>query len=233
MSTTVNTISLSADTINILKNFASINSNLYVKQGNALSTVSPSMTILAEATIAEEFDVEFGIWDMAKFLSTISLFKDPTFEFDTNHVTISSAGSKASVKYYYSDPSLLTKADKKINMPKEFVSFNLNANDLGAILKAASVLQAPDMCVQSCDDGICVRICDKKDPTAHSWSLVVGENTQGVDFKFWFKVENLKMIHGDYKVQLAEKRVAKFSSSSSSVVYWVAMESDSTTSSKA
>ena len=227
MNTTV--IKISSDTLNIFKNFASINSNLHVKKGNTLTTVSPSMTVLAEATINQDFDTEFGIFDMAKFLSTISLFKDPEFDFADNHVTISSQGNKASVKYYYSDPQLLTKADKKISMPKSFVSFDLNSADLSAIIKAASVLQAPDMCVESQEDNICVRVCDKKDPTAHSWSLVVGQNTNDLSFKFWFKVENLKMIPGDYTVELAEKRVAKFSGSSVPVNYWVAMESDSTT----
>lgn len=230
MSATMNKIKISSDTLNILKNFASINSNLHVKQGKTITTVSPSMTILAEATVGEEFDTEFGIWDMAKFLSTVSLFKDADFEFSKNFVTISSVGTRASVKYFYSDPQLLTKADKKINMPKEFVSFDLVGADLAAVMKAASVLQAPDMCVESCDDGICIRICDKKDPTAHSWSLKVGENPDDISFKFWFKVENLKMIQGDYTVHLAEKRVAKFSGSSVPVNYWIAMESDSTTS---
>ena len=227
MNTTV--IKISSDTLNIFKNFASINSNLHVKKGNTLTTVSPSMTVLAEATINQDFDAEFGIFDMAKFLSTISLFKDPEFDFADTHVTISSQGNKASVKYYYSDPQLLTKADKKISMPKSFVSFDLNSADLSAIIKAASVLQAPDMCVESQEDNIWVRVCDKKDPTAHSWSLVVGQNTNDLSFKFWFKVENLKMIPGDYTVELAEKRVAKFSGSSVPVNYWVAMESDSTT----
>lgn len=230
MSATMNKTKISADTLNILKNFASINSNLHVKKGNTLTTVSPSMTILAEATVTEDFDTEFGIWDMAKFLSTVSLFKEPELEFSENFVTISSTGSKASVKYFYSDPQLLTKADKKINMPKDFVSFDLSGNDLSSVLKAASVLQAPDMCVESCDDGICIRVCDKKDPTAHSWSLNVSKNDSEQNFKFWFKVENLKMIQGDYTVHIAQKRVAKFHGSSVPVNYWVAMESDSTTS---
>ena len=227
MSATMNKITISPDTLNILKNFASINSNLHVKPGQTITTISPSATILAEAKVEESFDTEFGIWDMAKFLSTVSLFKDAEFSFEDTHVTISSAGSKASVKYFYSDPQLLTKSDKKITMPKIAVSFHLNSNDMAAILKAASVLQAPDMCIESCDDGVCIRVCDKKDPTAHSWSLTVAENPDDSTFKFWFKVENLKMIAGDYDVHLAEKRVAKFEGTTIPVNYWVAMESDS------
>jgi len=231
MSATKTSTKISADTLNILKNFASINSNLHVKPGNTITTVSPSMTILAEARVAETFENEFGIWDMSKFLSTISLFKDPEFDFDGTFVTIRSSNSKASVKYYYSDPSLLTKADKKINMPASYVTFDLSESDISSIMRAASVLQAPDMCVEQekgSTDAF-IRVCDKKDPTAHSWSMAIQNESDSSGFRYWFKVENLKMIPGDYKVQLAEKRVSMFEGKNSPVNYWVALESDSST----
>jgi hypothetical protein len=231
MSTTTSNIKISADTLNILKNFASINSNLHVRPGNTIATVSPTKTILAEATVAETFENEFGIWDMSKFLSTISLFKDPEFDFEDNHVTIHSAGSKASVKYYYSDPSLLTKADRKINMPTPYVTFDLSESDISSIMRAASVLQAPDMCVEQAknSDDTYIRVCDKKDPTAHSWSMEVENKSGSNGFRFWFKMENLKMIPGDYRVQLAEKRVSMFEGKTKPLNYWVALDSDSTT----
>lgn len=231
MSTTQNSIKISADTLNILKNFASINSNLHVKPGNTISTVSPALTILAEATVPEMFENEFGIWDMSKFLSTVSLFKDPEFDFEDSHVTIRSAGSKASVKYYYSDPSLLTKSDRKVKMPSPYVSFDLSESDISSIMRAASVLQAPDMCVEQArdSDDTYIRVCDKKDPTAHSWSMAVESHGGHSGFRFWFKVENLKMIPGDYHVQLAEKKVSMFEGKTKPVNYWVALDSDSTT----
>ena len=219
---------ISPDTLNILKNFAAINSNLHVKVGSTLNTVSPSKTVLAEAQVKETFDMEFGIWDMGKFLSVVSLFKDPVFEFEDNHVIIgdSSKTSVASVRYYFSDPTLLTKEDRKIVMPKVSVSFQLTKDSLGSLLKAASVLQAPDMCVEACNEGICIRVCDKKDPTAHSWSLSINIEEHNYSFRSWFKIENLKLIPADYTVDIGEKRVARFTGAS--VSYWVAMESDST-----
>lgn len=226
MTATISKIKISPNTLNVLKNFSTINSNLHVKPGNHVATVSPSMTVLAEAELPETFPVEFGIWDMSKFLSVISLFREPEFEFDQNFVLVSESGSKASVKYYYSDPQLLTKADKKITMPKSAVSFDLSREDLGSILKAASVIQAPDMCVEVCSEGLCVRVCDRKDPTAHSWTLNIDEDgkTDRPDtFRSWFKVENLKMLPSVYRVDIAEKRVAKFTGA---VSYWVAMEAE-------
>jgi len=86
---TSTTMKISKRTLDILKNYASINSNLLVKPGNTLSTISPVKNILSEVEVAENFEVEFGIWDLNKFLGTISLFNDPEFEFDDKSVTIS------------------------------------------------------------------------------------------------------------------------------------------------
>ena len=218
---------ISPDTLNIFKNFATINSNLHVRAGSTINTVSPSKTVLAEAQVKETFDTEFGIWDMGKFLSVVSLFKEPEFEFESTHVLIGEAGGgKTSVKYFFSDPTLLTKEDRKIVMPNISVSFQLTKDSLGSLLKAASVLQAPDMCVEACGEGICIRVCDKKDPTAHSWSVSIDTQEYSRSFRYWFKIENLKMIPADYTVDIGEKRVARFTGAS--VSYWVAMESDST-----
>ena len=68
---------LSSDTINLLKNFADINPNILVKEGNKLSTISTMKNILAEADISESFDQEFAIYDLPEFLMSIDLFVKP------------------------------------------------------------------------------------------------------------------------------------------------------------
>jgi len=49
------TMKLSEKTLNILKNFSSINQSILVKQGNQLRTISVAKNILAEAEIKEDF----------------------------------------------------------------------------------------------------------------------------------------------------------------------------------
>jgi hypothetical protein len=44
---------ISKDTLNILKNFSGINSNLYVKPGSKLTTMSPTKNIMAEVEVEE------------------------------------------------------------------------------------------------------------------------------------------------------------------------------------
>lgn len=218
---------ISQDTLAILKNFSTINSNLLVRPGSTINTISPTKNILAEATVTESFDVEFGIWDLSKFLATISLFKDPEFDFNDTYVEISSTGSKASVKYYYSEPELLVKADKKLKMPSTSVNFTLTAKDYGELQKAASVLQAPDLALESTDDDrMVLRVFDRKDTTSHSYSIDVGKNESGATFSFLFKTENLKMIPGTYVVGISEKKVSQFTNSTG-ITYWISLEADS------
>ena len=123
MSTTT-AMKISKKTLEILKNYASINSNILVQPGNSITTISPVKNVLAEAKVEENFDTQFGIWDLNKFLGVVSLFNDPEFEFEDKCVNIvGSSGS--SVKYHYCEPKLLTVPTKKINMPSSVIAFTL------------------------------------------------------------------------------------------------------------
>jgi hypothetical protein len=75
--TTVTKMRLTKETFSLLKNFAEINSNILIKPGSTIRTMSVGRNIYAEATIQEEFDTEVGIWDPNKFLGIISMFSNP------------------------------------------------------------------------------------------------------------------------------------------------------------
>jgi hypothetical protein len=217
---------ISPETLTVLKNFSSINPSLLVRKGNTLNTVCPSSRILAEAKVTEEFPLEFAIYDMAKFLGIVSLFTTPVFDFKETHLVISDDGDGGvrSVKYYYTNPEFIqNKGDKKIKMPQSVVNFTMSDKDLGSVMKAASILQAPDMCVTSEEDMIAIRVCDKKNPTGNSWQLLVQENDSDAPFPFWFTIDTLKMIQDDYDVSIASKAVANFKGKTVPVQYWIAM----------
>jgi hypothetical protein len=223
---TATTVKLSKKTLEILKNFAAINSNILVNPGNIITTISPVKNVLAEAKVEEEFDVQFGVWDLNKFLGTISLFADPEFEFHDKYVSISGANG-ASVKYFYCEPKLLTTPTKKIQMPAAVVSFTLTNKVFVELQKAASVLQLPDIAVRSNDGKVELVALDKADTTSNNYSVEVGKTTTDADFEFYFKVENLKMLSGDYTVEITEKIVSKFTHTTLDLSYWIALEPDS------
>ena len=98
---------LNQNTIDTLKNFAGINTNILIKQGDELSTISTMRNIFAKAKVSDNFTNEFGIYDLNEFLSAVSGFAKPELSLQEKYMTISSEGSKSKVKYFYSDPSVI------------------------------------------------------------------------------------------------------------------------------
>jgi hypothetical protein len=232
MTTTMKTksesgVKISKRTLDILKNFSTINSGILVNEGNLLTTLSSTKNILAEARVDETFPRQFAIWDLNKFLGTVSLFKDPDFIFDENFITVKSGGS--SVRYYYCAQNLVTSTNKRITMPTAVVEFDLKTKDFAEVMKAASVLQVQHLCVRSSEDGskIELAVVDKSDTTSNFYSLEVGDNTSGATFEFIFDVDNLKILQGDYRVSISQKIVSCFTNKNEPLTYWIALNGDS------
>ena len=75
---------LSEQTVNILKNFSTINQNILVKEGSQLRTMSTMKNILAEAPVIEDFPHDFGIYDLNEFLGVLTLVNDAELKFDND-----------------------------------------------------------------------------------------------------------------------------------------------------
>jgi len=220
---------LSDHTIEVLKNFATINQNLVIKEGSTLSTMSAMKNIVAKADVEESFDKEVAIYDLNEFLASISLFTSPILDFKEGFVTIKEESSpKNSLKYFYSDPSVVTTPSKTITMPSKEVSFTLNGENLNKLKRAAGVIQAPDLVLEKKDADVFLTVKDKKNDTANTFSIDVDTTTEGSNFKFYYKVENLKVMEGNYDVEISSKNISHLKSTNKDVEYWVALEPEST-----
>lgn len=214
---------LSKETLQLLKNFSTINSNLLLTTGSKIATISTHRTVIGEATVAETFDQDFGIYDLNEFLGTLSLFEDPDLTFAGDHVVISQ--DKMSVKYVSADPSILTVPKNKFNFPVADVEFTLSSNDLNMINKTSSVLGAGDVCFVGDGSNLSLVVKDKKNPTGNKFEQVIGETTS--TFSFNMRIENFKMLPGNYDVSISSRNISKFTSTNSDLLYYVAVESDS------
>ena len=218
---------LNATTQDILKNFSEINTNILIKPGSELNTISTMKNILAKATITESFDSEFGIYDLNEFLSVVSSLDKPELTLQEKHLTISAEGSRSKVKYFYSDPSVIVSPTKEVNMPESDVTFTLSESNLAQLRKMAAILSSPDLALIGTKDGdVVLKVCDKKNDTSNKFEIVVGENATA-NYTFYFKVENLKMISGDYDVAVSSKSIAHFTNTKLPIEYWIALEPDS------
>ena len=220
---------LNQNTLETLKNFAGINTNILIKEGNELSTISTMRNIFAKAKISDEFTKEFGIYDLNQFLSAVSSANKPELSFKDKHLEIFEEGHpKDKDNFYYSDPSVIVSPTKEVNMPEADVSFTLTEINYKKLLKKALIYQAPDLALIGIKGGdVVLKVFDKKNDTSNSSTIVVGQNATA-DYTFYFKVENMKMIDGDYDVAVSSKSISHFKHTKLPVEYWIALEPDST-----
>ena len=220
---------LSEHTTSVLKNFASINQNLVIKEGKTISTMSAMKNIVAKAEVDEDFPREIAIYDLNEFLASLSLFTTPVLNFSENFVMITEDGKTGnSLKYFYSDPSVVTTPSKDIQMPSPEVTFSLDRSDLSKVQRAASVIGSPDLVLEKNGSGSFLTVKDKKNDTANNYSLDVDVDSEG-EFNFFFKVENLKLLQTNYDVEVSSKNISHFKSQAGNAVeYWIALEPEST-----
>jgi hypothetical protein len=219
--TTVTKMRLSKETLSILKNFAEINSNILIQPGNVLKTIAAGNNIYVEAKVQEEFDTSIGIWDLNKFLGVISMFSNPDLEFHESYVDISNG--RSSVRYYYSNESLLTVPKKEIKMPDVVMSFEIQEHDLNEVLKASRILQVSDVKIIAENGEIRIVVDDTENDTSNSFSVVVDENYSGPDYSGMFKVSEIKFLPGSYRVDLTKTIISRFVHTSQDISYYVAI----------
>ena len=222
-------MNLSNETVSVLKNFASINQNLVIKSGNNISTMSAMKNIVASAEVKEDFPTEFAIYDLNEFLASVSLFDNPTLDFKDDFVVMTENGT--ALKYWYSDPSVVTTVTKEITMPECEISFSLENSLLSNVQKAAAVIGVPDMVLEAMDSGVALlKVTDKKNATANDYAVKVDVNNddgKNLPYKFWFKVENLKLLPGKYNIEVSSKNISHFKNTNVGIQYWIALEPES------
>ena len=222
-------MNLSNETVSVLKNFATINQNLVIKTGSSISTMSAMKNIVASAEVKEVFPTEFAIYDLNEFLAALSLFEKPSLDFKDDFVVMTE--NNTDLKYWYSDPSVVTTVTKEITMPECEVNFSFANDLLSNVQKAAAVIGVPDMLLEGTDSGVAsLKVTDKKNATANDYAVKIDVNNQDgktLPYKFWFKVENLKLLSGTYDVSISSKNISHFVNANVDIKYWIALEPES------
>ena len=220
---------LSTNTVSVLKNFSIINEGIFVKKGNVIETISKQKNILARAELAENFDNEFGIYDLNKFLGVLSLQKDtPEIEFDDKHIFIKTFGGRSKTKYRKAAKEMiLIPPDKKINMGEPEITLTLSAEEINWVTKMASVLSSPNIAFVSDGQKVQIQTFDAKDDSADVNNTDLNINPDGKKYRMIFATENLRFIEGAYEVKIASKGIAHFKNTNVPIEYWVMAETGS------
>ena len=217
---------LSANTVEVLKNYATINPSILVKEGNVLSTIHPQKAIFAKTTVEESFPQQFAIYELSKFLGVISLFQEPELVFGDKKITIKSGAQKLS--YTCADPAMIiSPPEKELTFPAVDVEFDIKQEELQKLIRAGSVLQLPDIAAIGNGKTISLTATNTKNPTTDQYSVEVGKTDK--TFSMVFKMDNIiKLISSDYNVKISGKGISKFESTANmKTLYYVATEANS------
>jgi hypothetical protein len=214
----------SESTIAVLKNFSAINPSIMLKPGNEIKTMNAHSTVIGMAKIEDEIPSTAYIYDLSRFLSAYSLYKEPSLEFGEKYFIISEGRSKT--KYAYADASMIiAPPDKAIKIPSTDVQISLEWSDIQSVLKASGVLGLPEIAFVG-EDGKCfLRAIDSSNPTADTFGVEIGETND--TFCLIISTEKMKLIPKKYNVVLSSAGISKFESEDG-LTYYIAIESKST-----
>jgi len=210
-------------TLTILKSFSTINKSILMKPGGVLKTVTPEKTLVASATIPDQIPSQACIYDLSRFLSILSLYKDPDVEFHDKYFMINDGRRKT--KYVYADISMIHAApEKEIQLPSLDVVVDVSWEDLQSVLKAAGVLQFSEVAFVGTEGKIWLKAIDSNNQNSDDYGVEIG--TTSDEFKIIIKTDNLKLLPQDYKVSLCAKGISEFKGTD--VTYFVAIDTKST-----
>lgn len=214
---------LSENTLSVLKNFSSINSGIVLQKGNLQKTISPEKSILVEAEVEDVLPEQFGIYDLNQFLGNISTLNNPDLTFTDNAVLMNDGDIK--FNYYSCSTNLIVSPpDKELKLKQVDVSFSLTNAILTKLLRLASMNNLTHLSVVGKNGEIRLQTHEKANDTSNYASFKLNDYT-GEDFTASFKVENIKLIPGDYDVEIQLGAFAKFVSKSGKIKYFIALES--------
>jgi len=217
---------LSNETLTVLKNFSTINQGIQFKKGLKLSTVSSGKTVMATAGIKDECPQDFCVYDLNQFLSVHSLHKDKELNFDDANIIFGTA--KNGTKYRKTAKEMIvTPPEKEITLPSVDVSFTLSEENYKSLTSATSILSSPHIAVESDGESIGLVSFDAADDSAHTNHIEIGEGN-GKKYKIVFKTENIKMIPGNYSVEISFKGIGHFKNTKEDIQYWIAFEAKET-----
>lgn len=214
---------VSNEMCDVLKSFSGINQSIWVDEGNVLRTISPAKTILAKATVEEDFDSPFGIYDLNQFLGCLSLVENAEIDLKDTYMRIHNDRNK--IKYGYVEKDIITTPPaKEMKLPSEDVTFVLTNDVMQKVMQSCNVMQFPNVVVEVKDNQLSLVACDVKNPGGNRFEAFVCEH-EG-EYSFTYRSDNLKVMPFDYNVSISDKGISKWSSRPEKVEYFIALERD-------
>ena len=220
---------LSKRTLDVLKNFAAINENILIKGGgNQIQTIAEGNSILARATVEEEFPVDISFYNLNRFLALVDK-TEPEVSFKPDTAVIETKYGRDTLRYQAPSTLLLPPGPEKIALIdglKRVITFDLERDQLSQLLSRSNIMSVSDVLVTAEEGKLVLRAIDKNKPdTSDKTDITLGDYTGDHEFRFFVSRDNLKVLPDTYEVSIAKEGHWRFTSKTHDLTYDVASDS--------
>lgn len=216
---------ISEKTLNVFKNFATINESLNIRKGNIQKTIDNDETIIAEIVVPDQFPKDFCIYDLSVFLANLTTLNDPDLTFDEKFLTMKD--DSVSVRFFYGNPHLIKSLpdEDAIDLENTDVSFVLPQSSFEKLNKVSKLNALPIMTVIGKEGKLILQSQEEGNDSSTAVSLELGKH-EGEDFRASFKMANLRLLPDNYKVSIALEGYAIFENENKNTRYIIALQEE-------
>lgn len=230
MSTNANEVRLSKETIDILKGVYAINQTLKIVKDKAeIRTVNDVKTIAMQTEIAETLPRTLCIYDVREFIGVVGIIPNPVLDFSNDKfVIIKSEDGSQKLKYVDGAENLINSYfEKDFKLPSEDLEVSVKAQQLKAVMNAATTLKLEYIGFKSADGKIVLSAFDRNNGSGddtNGFSIEVGDTAH--EFDLYYKTDALVVLDGDCTFTISEKKISKVTNDTKT--FFMALDANST-----
>jgi hypothetical protein len=211
---------LSIRTLQIITNFASINQGLLFRAGNVQRTISPDQSMMATATIEESMPLDFGIYDLGRFLKVLRKVGGQ-LRFSEEYLIMGDANK--TLRYLYAPPEMLVLPPAKDIQCEFDYEFELSCTVLAETLRLADDLGLPNITFTDDGEYISIGVSEPSNPDGDGYRQIIASGEP--KFKAVLKRDQWRVLPDNYVVQLSKRGL--ISLSSEDMTYYLSCSSSS------
>lgn len=206
---------ISADTLKILKSFASINPCIFLGDAQAIRVMAPDKgSVVGVYKTAESLDKDCVFWQWPELLSTIDIMgsENAELDFQEQFVKISSP-DKSSLKYCYTSP-IAVATQKKPKMYTDYCkdievdfTFELPAEALSKLFRLSKNMNLSQIQVEVKDNKGMITLIDPENKVNHTYEHEIDAKGNG-SINLW--INTMQFIPGSYDVSVKNNIFSKW-----------------------
>lgn len=220
--------------LKILKNFGTINDNIIIQPDQFAVINGAKKSVVGFYKFENVYDHEpYGIFNLREFITLLEIDSgDYELEVHDKYVQVTYASSKSSTKYNLTPQELLPTVgsiSEKFNSLQTELEFELSGENIATLKKVTNVLALERIYFQIVEtptkNVLLITATNKSLENAVNPYIITLENqkTMGMEptLILYVNVEELKIMEGDYDVQISAKGISRWWNKFQNVEYFI------------